>query len=572
MTFDKNSQSLGERDEALIERAEALGVDPADIAADGSIKPYVAPVFELPEVIYSNIADLGNPEGVAGDPPPGDDFSVDAGWCPNGSWSEGICRPFNNSRDNWMLVDMRNSGLRVQDMIIPGTHNSGADKNAPNTGSNMTCQDVSPYDQLHAGIRAFDLRLKFYSGYTVGDPRRFMIVHGDSTGRTFKGDVLDALTRFRSDNGGRSKSEVVILDLHSLENASDAAEKELINLTKAWGGAALAPQYLWEFSIAQLIALNKTTIVAWHWQRDPAFWYGVNQRWIGYSVTESHKLEEFADKVVKESKEAWELRALQYHKHTGVLLVPDDISDRVMSRSSSENEHSPIQGLYIFNTDWSLRHRMVDNCIHGNGQRAKARGERTLWTSYQEQPELTMPIHPCCVYNTHDGNVPPQLTVSRAEARARVIYSHDATATTSLYLTGVINHGGIAPLIVSKGQRISFKKAAGWGPWEICGILHTPPTDVDVWTVQDLLPGELFTFFQTAANHWTPDIRLPASAHHEAILVIISRKVGVTTVHGGRITTGLPVQLSNQQQCALQFDGATGKWRLVGGPVSYPAA
>lgn len=47
-----------------------------------------------------------------------------AGWCPNGSWSGGICRPANNNRSNWMG---RYGGARVLpigELVLLGTHNS----------------------------------------------------------------------------------------------------------------------------------------------------------------------------------------------------------------------------------------------------------------------------------------------------------------------------------------------------------------------------------------------------------------------------------------------------------------
>jgi len=91
-----------------------------------------------------------------------------AGWCPNGGLSGGVCKPFNNVREDWMSRYSGARSLRIQDCILPGTHHSGFDKEAANTPSMETCQDVSPLKQLRAGIRVLDLRVQFFSGYGAG--------------------------------------------------------------------------------------------------------------------------------------------------------------------------------------------------------------------------------------------------------------------------------------------------------------------------------------------------------------------------------------------------------------------
>ena len=424
----------------------------------------------------------------------------------------------------------------------------------------MTCQDVSPYEQLHAGIRALDLRVHFYSGYHTTDPRRFQIVHGFSTGRTFKGDILDALTRFRADNGGRAKSEIVILDIHEPENFTAAARQEFINLVKSWGGTSLAPHYLKDFNAAQWMALGKNTVLALGGHTDPMLWPGVNQRWIGYSVTSSSDLENFANKVVLETKPADELRALQFHKHVKITLVPDDISDRVMRRSASDDASSAVQGLYIFNTDWSLRHRMVDNCIRGNTIRAggmRTTRARNSTSGNRIQSGLAV------IYEGYNGDHTPVLTLSNTWPFGLAVYIHDATWSTAIDMSPVSNAGGLHSLEMRTGERVAF--IMDNSQWKVAGITHTA-TQQSSYTIPMPAAGELFTFFQTKDGYYAADIQLPATAHTRAIIVIMCNSTYAFTINGQRMVNAQPVHVGSFKQCAVQYAG-NGKWNLISVPT-----
>jgi hypothetical protein len=562
--------------ESPVYEAAPLDVHPADLNADGTFKAYVAPVFDMPDLL-SYISDLPlDCAAEAGDEPPEASTpesrnSVDpeprAGWCPGGSWSGGICNPPNNSRDNWMARYCSNIVLPIEEMILPGSHNAGCDKKAPHTGSNETCQDVPIYEQLHAGIRAFDLRVRFYSGYGAGDARRFQLVHSVSSGRTFKGDVLNAITRFRGDNGGRGSQEVVVLDIHERTNFTDAAQREFMELIKNWGRTELVPYHLRGFAIPQLMALGKKTVVAMSDAVGPDFWPKVKQQWIGYSVTNSDELERFANRSVNEEKSRYTLRALQYHKHAKVTYVPDDISDRVMSRSAFSDPENKLRGIYILNTDWALRHRMVDNCIAGNGVRHKATNQQFVRSSpdQAENPEI-IPLKGYCIFRSYDGNYRSTVAVARSSyltVPMHVVYMNEATWSVDFSMSWINNNGGLASLRMDTGDSLSvWREKNSYMYWDIRAPRYLCP-NAEIAQIPTPVRGDKITYFETANAAWAPRLRLPAAAHMGAVIIVMCNSTLATTVLGEQMNNSQAVALLSGGQCAVQFVGS-GKWKLIG--------
>ncbi|MEB2870825.1 hypothetical protein [Pseudomonas rhizosphaerae] len=561
--------------ESSVYETAPLDVHPADLNADGTLKAYAAPVFDMPDLL-SYTSDLPvDCAAEAGDEPPeastpesrnAVDPEPRAGWCPGGSWSGGICNPPNNSRDNWMARYCSNIGLPIEEMILPGSHNAGCDKKAPHTASNETCQDVPIYEQLHAGIRAFDLRVRFYSGYGAGDARRFQLVHSVSSGRTFKGDVLNAITRFRADNGGRGSQEVVVLDIHERKDFTDAAQREFMELIKGWGRTELVPYHLRGFVMPQLMALGKKTVVAMSDAVGPDFWPKVEQQWIGYSVTDSDELERFANRVVMEQKPLYKLRALQYHKHAKVSYVPDDISDRVMSRSAFSDPENKLRGIYILNTDWALRHRMVDNCIAGNGARQKELGSRLWRISHNEAPNPeVIPKKRSGIFCSYDGNHRPRLAVDPSHNLDHVsmVYINEATWSVDFSMVDITNNGGLSSLRMDTGDRLSlWRDNMRRGPYDIRTPRYLCP-NAEIAQIPTPVRGDKITYFETANAAWAPRLRLPSSAHMGAVIIVMCNSTLATTVLGEQMNNSQAVALPSGGQCAVQFVGS-GKWKLIG--------
>lgn len=378
-----------------------------------------------------------------------------AGWCPNGSWSGGICKPANNNRSNWME---RYSGARVLpvgEAILLGTHNSGYDKQAPRAPAMQTCQDVPVYDQLTWGIRVLDLRVQFFSGYS--DARRFSIFHNNSNGRTVEGDVLQALLRYRRDK--RADKEIVILNFHRFKDFTDAVHVEFSAMLKRVLGKSIIPPTCKEAAIVQLWEMNKNTVVSYNsGQRDKTFWPGVNQRWIGQHQPRLQLLKDFVERVGREPKAFGDLRSVQAARYRDPTFVPHDLSGEVMAWFAAKSDGGPIASHYIINTDWSLRCRMVDNVIYANGVRARQRGAHVI----QSSPDKVGPhvqTQSYGIYNMGNGYWAPSLEFAPNHSG----YPSIQVITSDADYPSEIKYGSHSQPI-RKGDRLLFKVESGKTP------------------------------------------------------------------------------------------------------------
>ncbi len=283
-----------------------------------------------------------------------------------------VNKPQKNSVEthDWMTRTLGLKSLRIQEMILPGTHNSGVDKEAYYTSSNSTCQDVSPYKQLLAGIRVFDLRTKYNDDASGDSDRAFKITHAIDSGRDIKQDILKAIVDFRANTGSK---DIIILDLHTFEDFNDARYQKLTDLIiKTLGREHLIYRAEHYLSVEQLMALGKNVLIAYgHESRPPEFWEKVNQRYIGELTPSTDELKAFMDKVAKEVRPDTELRSIQCAKYNKLFYTPDDFSDKVDSWFNSDDNFSYIQKFTIINTDWSTRSSIVSNCIHANKMRTR---------------------------------------------------------------------------------------------------------------------------------------------------------------------------------------------------------
>ncbi|MCJ8204213.1 hypothetical protein [Pseudomonas sp. RGM2987] len=494
--------------------AEQMGVHPDDLDEHGVLKPYVPPQF-------APYATEGYPDTelpTRCDPAPGDEAlpAPRTGWCPNGSVSGGICSPFNDVRPNWMGYYPGATGsLRIDEMILPGTHNSAMDKQAPYSNSYDTCQDVSPHSQLHTGIRVLDLRVQFSWGYPLGDRRRFSIFHGLDSKRTIEGDCLQAATNLYT---AHSK-EVVILDFHQFKNFTDAAHRELATIIKNWLGSRLIEPKWNVLVLRQLWALQKNVVIAYNSsQRDPLFWPGVNQRWIGKDTPSSSELKSFIDRVGNEVKPDYELRSIQAHKYTKVYQ-PDDMSPDVMNWFAAGADDSPIMKFHIINTDWSLRHRHIDNCIHANSFRSKNYSALSL--TPQNLSNGYIPHgHRAIALETYNGNWLATMTLPLIGMReATLLIISKAQLNTTLRVSN--SNFPIADLTLAQGDALLFMYNDQQSKWILQPeIVYSPNTSGD--TVPNVQAGEKLISYRTEDYNWTEHIYLPASAPAYSYLEIAS--------------------------------------------------
>ncbi|MBC3374646.1 hypothetical protein HU762_11915 [Pseudomonas sp. SWRI92] len=276
--------------------------------------------------------------------------------------------------DRWMGSTPGIYKLRIDELILPGTHDSGSDKEAPKfLLPNEITQDVPIRDQINRGFRVIDLRVELFPSQPVGHPRRFQLYHLTSSGRTIADDVLGVLNAFYAEPARRN--EIIILNFHQFKNFTDSSHEELQQLINQMIGARLIPYAFRPMTLAELRqeAPERTVVISYNSNRgDDDYWPGVEQQWIGKDYISTSTLKEFMDDVSAQPKRPYALRAIQCAKYTG-LFVPDDFSDKVDAWFESKDINSYIQRFHIINTDWSTRSNIVINCVHANQFRAMAK-------------------------------------------------------------------------------------------------------------------------------------------------------------------------------------------------------
>jgi hypothetical protein len=283
-----------------------------------------------------------------------------------------------SARHDWMRRMPQIGTLRIDQLVLAGTHDSGSDKQAPQAMLPQEyTQDVSPAKQIEAGIRALDLRVSFVDCYAVGDPRRFQLYHLTLTGRTVSGDIFDMLEHFY--NGAfeptDTQKEIIILDFHQFEHFTDAIHDEFIGLIDEKLRHRLIRYEDQTLSINELWAHHpgRTVVAAYNKGNDhPLLWPGVDQLWSGSNLNTTKALKVFMDGTTQSRKQDYQLQAIQCAKYVLPFHVPDDFSDKVDEWFHSVDIDSYIQNFHIINTDWSLRSRIIENCIHACHVRAAA--------------------------------------------------------------------------------------------------------------------------------------------------------------------------------------------------------
>lgn len=89
------------------------------------------------------------------------------------------------NNENWMTAHPELGRLRIDQLILPGSHDSGMDKLAPgfNIPQEVT-QDVPCIEQIRSGIRVLDLRVRVHRSFAPDQPEHYQLYHPTSSGRT----------------------------------------------------------------------------------------------------------------------------------------------------------------------------------------------------------------------------------------------------------------------------------------------------------------------------------------------------------------------------------------------------
>ncbi|MBO9551831.1 hypothetical protein [Pseudomonas sp.] len=277
------------------------------------------------------------------------------------------------NKQNWMASVPELGRLRVDQLILPGSHDSGMDKQADNIVlPQEVTQDVSCIEQIRAGIRVLDLRVRANREYTPDSTYRYKLYHLSTSGRTVLGDVVSELNRFYEDPA--NEREIIILDFHQFDHFSAQEHEWMLAMLDQHMGQRIIPYDLHMLTLDQLWNDHpgRTVVIAYNDQAGGNHWNGVEQVWMGENTPSTEELKAFMDKKRgQQYKPDGTLRSIQCAKYNKVVFTPDDFSDKIDEWFHSKDLGSYIQGFHIINTDWSLRSRIVDNCIHACQLRAQ---------------------------------------------------------------------------------------------------------------------------------------------------------------------------------------------------------
>lgn len=186
------------------------------------------------------------------------------------------------NKEHWMGAYPELGRLRIDQLILPGTHDSGMDKQANGLSlPNEITQDVPCIEQIRGGIRVLDLRVRAYPQHAQTSALHFQLFHLNSSGRTIKEDIVDALNGFY-ENPDNAK-EIVILDFHEFSRF-DPDEHRLLQALLAELGPRMIPYSLHGLTLDELWREHpgRTVVIGYDQGRTPPeYWPSVSHRWIG---------------------------------------------------------------------------------------------------------------------------------------------------------------------------------------------------------------------------------------------------------------------------------------------------
>lgn len=494
--------------------------------------------------------------------------------CRGGSNGNGVCLPFwNEYRGTWMSYYKGCRNLRIADSILPGTHNSGYDKKAPHTNSLETCQDHPPFEQLMTGIRVLDLRVRFNWGYPDKDPRRFSIIHDSASGRTVEVDFLETVLTFHRHKPaqGSATKEVVILDFHDLQEFTHEAHLELRDIIKKRIGSSLIPPWMSDLTLQQIWNYDGLNVVVAYRNddRDPLFWPGVNQRWIGHNTPSTDELKDFLNGVAHETKPYDELRAAQCAKYNKFpLYTPDDFSDKVMDWFYPYHDQAYIQDFFIINTDWSLRQRLVDCCIVANDDKAeRIKGYYSYTIPQSTEHTLTSGYRVLIAYmaNAHWTKTLHLPLSAPAEGSLQIV-------TKAQYSTELImarSDFPAASITLRMGDILNF--APHPDPeitWQLLGPRYLAENNQPNIPVP--LSRDKFSRYILEDGHWNKNLQLPLQAPAWSIIGITSSAGYTSTLSGNNLQHKTDVSIPTGFRGAFMFHADTGLWEQLGKPARIP--
>lgn len=276
---------------------------------------------------------------------------------------------YQHTTHDWMSNNPVIEALTLGELILPGAHNSGADKKASYVIHEVThwaaCQNNSFLAQLNNGARALDLRIE-------QDKRsNFWFQHNNFRSSRTLEELIMAVDRFLIAN----PDEFIVLDFHEMRS-SDAPfnEVEFTRMMMTHLGSRIIPTANSQLTLGQLKQASAVqrvmvaTEVATHFDYfNPRIWH----EWSGSNLTDTDQLHRFIAKVMQSPPWGdlpWSLSATSYSIHWG----PTDIKEQ-LNQWFDPALSDWVSKCSIINADFFEESRLVLHCREANVTKARAK-------------------------------------------------------------------------------------------------------------------------------------------------------------------------------------------------------
>lgn len=287
------------------------------------------------------------------------------------------------NRPTWMWDNRQTLGaMRLRDLLIPGTHDSGSyqeykGRPSENVITRYTItQDENIWNQLAYGNRFLDFRIGLYRT----TPERFWLNHGDFKINPLRDAIRDLSTFVNSTN------EVVIVDFHRFPWGFDSPEqhRELLTFLLQELEPFLLPRAAGnDVTLNDIWGTNRRVLLSYN---DPTFlqndllWSGIPQRW--GDKNDVGALKGYLDNTMRISNpQLWAAMA-ELTPTTGDIISNPTGSLRNLADKVNHNVTEWFRELWwdkanIVATDFFLANNMIDIAIEANLKR-KMCWERSL--------------------------------------------------------------------------------------------------------------------------------------------------------------------------------------------------
>ncbi|QAY86327.1 PI-PLC domain-containing protein [Pseudomonas arsenicoxydans] len=265
-------------------------------------------------------------------------------------------------KQNWMRHVLDVHRLKLTQIVWPGAHNAGMDKQAPNydvvVGNWTTCQNDSFAWQLANGARAFDIRL----GYTEGvDQSIFYFHHNGYQSHRVLDELITAVSAFLD----RHPDEFLVLDFHQLGDGSKPFDYQKFNaLLVSRLGQRVIPPTDARKTVGELkqLSTRRRVVLAATAQAEldqDYFWSRIPHKWVNKRFSDTDDLKNHISKTLEDAPYEtflWALSATSY----AFLGGPQDIKVQINDWFNPTRDW--VTRCSIINTDFFDESEIVRYC------------------------------------------------------------------------------------------------------------------------------------------------------------------------------------------------------------------